>query len=65
MTKVNLTHKIRLEPTCKQEEYFRKASGTARFAWNWGLSKWEENYKEGKIYFEKINLLNSKNNKNF
>lgn len=48
MTTVNLTHKIRLDPTFKQEEYFRKASGTARFAWNWALSKWEANYKEGK-----------------
>lgn len=44
---VNLTHKIRLDPTFKQKEYFRKASGIARFAWNWGLSKWEENYKAG------------------
>ena len=48
MTTVTLTHKIRLDPTCKQEQYFRKACGTARFAWNWGLSKWEENYKAGK-----------------
>lgn len=44
----NLTHKIRLDPTFKEEKYFRKACGTARFAWNWGLSKWEESYKEGK-----------------
>jgi putative transposase len=43
-----LTHKIRLDPTCKQEKYFRKACGTARFAWNWALAKWEENYKAGK-----------------
>lgn len=46
MNKV-LTHKIRLDATCKQEKYFRKACGTARFAWNWGLAKWEEKYKEG------------------
>ena len=38
----NLTHKIRLDPTCKQETYFRKACGIARFTWNWALAKWEE-----------------------
>src|SRR5262245_24674587 len=30
-------HKIRLNPTPGQEQYFRKASGTARFVYNWGL----------------------------
>ena len=48
MTTITLTHKIRLDPTYKQEEYFRKACGVARFAWNWALSKWEEKYKTGK-----------------
>lgn len=43
----NLTHKIKLDPTCKQQTYFRKACGTARFAWNWALAKWEERYKNG------------------
>lgn len=42
-----LTHKIRLDPTHKQILYFRKACGIARFTWNWGLAKWEENYKQG------------------
>jgi len=28
--------------------YFAKACGIARFAWNWGLAKWKEAYKEGK-----------------
>lgn len=32
-------HKIRLNPTAEQEEYFRKAVGTARFAYNWGLAQ--------------------------
>ena len=44
----SLTHKIRLDPTFKQVKYFRKACGTARFAWNWALAKWEEYYKAGK-----------------
>jgi putative transposase len=53
---VNLTHKIRLDPTCKQHVYFRKACGIARFAWNWALAKWEEKYKNG----EKVNALTLK-----
>lgn len=44
---ISLTHKIQLDPTCKQLVYFRKACGVARFAWNWGLAKWEEKYKAG------------------
>lgn len=44
---MNLSHKIRLDPTYKQAVYFRKACGIARFAWNWGLAKWEELYKKG------------------
>jgi putative transposase len=42
-----LTHKIRLDPTFKQVAYFKKACGTARFAWNWALARWEENYSSG------------------
>lgn len=56
MKTVNRTHKIQLDPTCKQQTYFSKASGTARFAWNWALSKWEEKYKAG----EKVNALQLK-----
>ena len=33
------THRIRLNPTPEQEAYFRKAAGTARFVYNWGLSE--------------------------
>jgi putative transposase len=32
-------HKIRLNPTPEQQAYFRKAVGTARFVYNWGLSQ--------------------------
>ena len=35
-------HKIRLNPTPEQETYFRKAAGTARFVYNWGLMVWKE-----------------------
>ncbi len=30
-------HKIRLNPTPEQEQYFPQAAGNARFAWNWAL----------------------------
>lgn len=42
-----LAHKIRLCPTPEQEEYFRKACGTARFTWNWALAEWDRQYKAG------------------
>jgi len=32
-------HKIRLNPTPEQQRYFRKAAGTARFVFNWGLNE--------------------------
>jgi len=32
-------HKIRLNPTPAQQAYFRKAAGTARFVYNWGLAE--------------------------
>jgi putative transposase len=34
-------HKIRLNPSPEQEHYFRKAAGTARFVYNWGLAEWQ------------------------
>jgi putative transposase len=44
-------HKIRLNPTPEQEEYLRRATGTRRFVYNWGLAEWNQQYaeyKEGK-----------------
>ena len=44
-------HKIRIYPTREQEVQLKKTVGTVRFAYNWGLAKWEEQYKafkEGK-----------------
>jgi putative transposase len=44
-------HKIRLNPTPEQEEYLRRAAGTRRFCYNWGLAEWNRQYaefKEGK-----------------
>ena len=42
-----LAHKTRLNPTPEQEEYFRKAVGTVRFTYNWGLARWQELYEAG------------------
>lgn len=42
-----LAHKIELNPTNKQITSFKKACGVSRLAWNWGLAKWESDYKEG------------------
>jgi putative transposase len=41
-------HKIRLNPTPEQEQYFRKASGTARFVYNWGLAEVKRALSEGR-----------------
>jgi len=43
-------HKIRLNPTPPQESYFYRASGVARFAWNWAL----EEYKRRKAAGQEI-----------
>jgi len=44
---VILSHKIRLVPTQAQEDYFRRACGTARFTYNWALAAWGEAYVTG------------------
>ena len=41
------THRIRLNPTPSQEDYFNRASGTARFAYNWRLARWNEMFAAG------------------
>lgn len=39
--------KVRLEPNNKQASQLFKCSGTARFIYNWTLSRQEENYQNG------------------
>jgi putative transposase len=39
-----LAHKIALDPNMAQRMYFARASGTARFAWNWALGRWRQEY---------------------
>jgi putative transposase len=41
-------HKIRLNPTPEQESYFRKAAGTARFVFNWGLKEVKQALDDGR-----------------
>ncbi|HEX6479456.1 MAG TPA: transposase [Ktedonobacteraceae bacterium] len=40
-------HKIRLNPTPEQTNYFARAAGTARFVWNWALAEWNRQYEAG------------------
>jgi len=40
-------HKIRLNPTAEQANYFARAAGTSRFVWNWALAEWNRRYEAG------------------
>jgi len=40
-------HKIELKTNNKQKTYFAKACGVARFAYNWALSEWSQEYQAG------------------
>ncbi len=43
-----LSHQIQIKkPTVKQQQYFRQACGTARFAYNWGLEEWKKQHHAG------------------
>jgi putative transposase len=42
------SHKITLDPTNVQATYFAKASGVARFAYNWALIEWQKQYQARK-----------------
>jgi putative transposase len=44
---LNRTHKIALDPTIRQEAYFRRCCGVARFTFNWALSEWKKQYAAG------------------
>jgi putative transposase len=41
---VIIAHKIALDPNPEQDDYFRRASGVARFAWNFALAEWQRQY---------------------
>jgi putative transposase len=40
-------HKIRLNPTPEQANYFSRAAGTARFTFNWAVAEWKRQYEAG------------------
>jgi putative transposase len=42
-----LAHRIRLEPTAAQRDYFGRAAGTARRVWNWALVEWQRQLSVG------------------
>jgi putative transposase len=41
-------HKVALDPTNKQATLLAKSAGTARFAYNWALNRWQEQYEAHK-----------------
>ena len=56
MIRVNLkhhlmltAHKICLKPNNKQATYFARASGVARFSYNWALAEWNKQYAAWKL----------------
>ena len=48
MSKIIKSQRICLNPNGLQERQFRMCLGVARFAWNWALAQWGEQYKQGK-----------------
>jgi len=42
-----LSHRIRLEATPAQCDYFARAAGTARRVWNWALAEWQRQVAAG------------------
>jgi putative transposase len=42
-----LAHRIRLDPTSAQRDYFVRAAGTARRVWNWALAEWQRQLSAG------------------
>jgi putative transposase len=47
IVKLIKAHKIRLNPTPEQSDYLRRACGTRRFIYNWGLAEWQRQYQAG------------------
>ena len=44
---IQRAHTIKLKPNKAQEVLLSKTAGTARYAYNWGLAKWNELYEKG------------------
>jgi len=41
-------HKVALDLNNVQATYMAKAAGTARFAYNWALAQWKEQYERSR-----------------
>lgn len=41
------SHRIRLNPTPEQADYFARTAGTRRFVFNWGLAEWKRQFEAG------------------
>jgi hypothetical protein len=48
-SEVFLGHTIALDPTLDQAGHFRRACGTRRYAFNWGLAKWQRMHRARKL----------------
>lgn len=44
---MNIAHRINLDPTVKQANFFARACGVARFTYNWALAEWTKQYAAG------------------
>ena len=44
---MRVAHKIALDPNLAPRQYFARAAGTARFAYNWALAEWQRQHKAG------------------
>ena len=44
---MTLSHRIELDATIKQRQYFIRAAGAARFVWNWALAAWNSQHDAG------------------
>lgn len=42
-----LSHRIRIDSTAAQRDYFARAAGTARRVWNWALAEWNRQAAAG------------------
>lgn len=42
-----LSHRIRIEASAAQRDYFARAAGTARRVWNWALAEWNRQSAAG------------------
>ena len=51
-----LGQRLRLDPNNAQATWLERCAGTARFVFNWGLARWQEQYKAGeKPSWQKLN----------